>query len=167
MADWAQSYAQEFIDIARDKGVTDAEALIKVSDGLRAMVRWAIDKSKDAHHASAHDAAVKFLADEKAKKDEVDAAMVGQRESEAASKDYVFDPSASPSPAASSGQARTAGGMFASRAPAWVAVAAIAVGDKAKLSGGSVLTATTAGTTGSIEPTVSDVNDGTVVWKVG
>lgn len=46
---------------------------------------------------------------------------------------------------------------------AWAASTAYAVGDRVTITDGTILTATTAGTTGTVEPTGAGV-DGTVTW---
>ena len=48
----------------------------------------------------------------------------------------------------------------------WETGAAYVVGDQITIADGSVLQATTPGTSGSTEPTVSSLTDGEVTWKV-
>lgn len=149
--DWKEKMASEFVAIAKDPANTEAVATAMIADRLNTLVLGVLDKSKVDHLGAAKEEAAKQAAAQKARDDEAATAVGGE-------------PAAA---AEASGQARTAGGTFAPRTKAWAASSTIASGDKAKLSGGVILTATTGGTTGPSEPTVSDVTDGSVVWKVG
>ena len=138
--DWSEQMANEFVALVKDPA-TAASAAGTISARLRTLVSGALDKAKSDHVTAAKEEADKLVAAEKARNAEIDKAVVGDAVGAKASSPAKPD------------------------VPAWAPNTAHAVGDKVALPNGSVLVASTAGTTGTSAPSPVSVTDGTVVWN--